>query len=238
MAHTEVAGKNPLEALIEHTQALKPEGQVAINFGNLLECPRPFAEAIEAVKTQSRAHVRIITPPILIEDDEGYNGILYLRDRGIPDELLYNDSIRGEPYYHLIETEEGVAFYQGARAQLLTPLIERREEPNPDRDRLVVLGLIAGYVPSRYPQNPPSSTIEFRLQTFEDDSSAIKEYTTKPPWNDWQKVLPFVTTREGLAELIRRRDRVNFISAPYCKLMFVEPPELIRLGQDLFRPAS
>lgn len=231
MPDTERAGLNPLTSLLEDVPELIKGGQIRIRTGDLLEYSDPrFAQTLEVAKLTKWAVVRIITGPILVEDDAGFNGILYLRARGKIDELLISPSLGADSYYHLIETEKGIRFYEEQVADFSTPLEGRRMEPNPDQIRLGVLSATASLAPRAFPQHPPSSAAEFRLRTFENEAKIIREYETK---TRGRERLPFVTTRDGLVELMARVGYTNLGT-----ISFLNPDDLLRFGRDLLRPAA
>lgn len=209
MVRVESRVENPLEALLMDTQQVKEGGEIRIFTGNLVEFNDPrFAQVLESVKKErSTTKLSIITGPILLTDDEGYNGILTLHKKGLVDQLIHEPTFGCGPYHHLIETFEDLIFYLAQYGSIITPLEERS-------------GAAGNFGQGVYDM---FYSAEARWRYFDNSIEMYRKEFFKVP--GYEK-LPLVTTMDNL-KLLFELD--NQRRGPHAQLIYLDPEKILEL---------
>jgi hypothetical protein len=116
---------NDAKVLVDDLLAVRKGGTIRIfcaeatpSFYNREE----FLTAARKVKEMENASIHVITGPIVVTDDKGFNGILHLAKKGIIDRL-YHRSVRSHTaHFRVVETDNGYRFHP----ELPHPALDRK----------------------------------------------------------------------------------------------------------------
>lgn len=101
---------NSVKALVDDIKAVKKGGIIRIFCaeGSPLFYNDPqFLEAAKFAKHTQRAIIRVITGPVLLVDENGKNGLLHLKKKGIIDRLYHRPTRCWTAHFRVVETDEG-----------------------------------------------------------------------------------------------------------------------------------
>lgn len=204
-------GSNPLEAFIQDVDYVQEAGLIRIFCGNLLQYNYPeFIGVVEWAKTHRRTTIEVIAGPIVLRNSP----LLDLKEKQVLDRLTHDFTFGFTPYFHLVQTEDGVRRYHAAPTALTT-------------DFKTVSSLGARYMDrfSDFLDLDSASVI------FEGLCARIEELQLQRAV-PYSELLPFTTTADGLKELMDIAAREDLVFE--C----LEPQNLLKLprADEFLRP--
>jgi hypothetical protein len=205
--------EKPLKSLVDDIRAVRKEGTIRIFCGeaHIAVYNEPgFLQAATYAKTTQKAKLWVITGPIMLIDEDGQNGVLLLKKRGIIDKLYHRAARGSTPHFRLVETEDMPRYYAEFPHPPLLPVEDRRRVNT------------AKLFPSRLERLVEGDRVSFdswleRLESMQETSS--------------MNSLPLVTDPEsfrGLLELARQKNLVFKYLGPHALLALPGAKDILR----------
>lgn len=203
---------NPIEAFINDLPDISQNGEARISTGNLLEFNDPdFVAVVKSVQGKNPL-IRVVAGPLLIEDQVGQSGLLTLREEGLI-EVWFGPCLDSGPYYHVINTDQGVNYYHAEFGKGFSDPIELRRGY---RDRPANIGEQVYQL---------FDSPEACWSGFDAEVNLIKQHGQAIPGIDR---IPFLVTRENLQQL----EVLAEIQKPDVGLRYMGPASLLGLDRS------